>query len=147
MFDKPIIIPLACDHGGYEMKEYIMEHLIEEGYQVKDYGTYSENSVDYPDFIHPLASAINDGEHLLGIIMCGSGNGAQMTANKYLKVRAALCWNEELTILARKHNDANILAMPGRFLDFEMAYRMVKLFLDTAFEGGRHTTRVNKICK
>jgi len=147
MFDKSQTVPLASDHGGFEMKENIKEHLIKEGFQVKDYGTHSAESVDYPDYIHPIASAVNDGEYPLGIIMCGSGNGAQMTANKYPGVRAALCWNEELTILARLHNDANILAMPGRFLDFETAYRMTMLFLDTAFEGGRHTNRVNKICK
>ena len=147
MFDKSQTIPLASDHGGFEMKESIKEYLIKEGFQVKDYGTYSEESVDYPDYIHPIASAVNDGEYPLGIIMCGSGNGAQMTANKYPGVRAALCWNEELTILARLHNDANILAIPGRFLDFETANRMTRLFLDTAFEGGRHTNRVNKICK
>ena len=139
------IIPIACDHGGFEMKEFIREHLLKEGYEVKDFGTYSSESVDYPDFIHPLAREINNGTFELGIIICGSGNGAQMVANKYPKVRAALCWTEEITRLARQHNNANILALPGRFIDKELAFSMVKIFLTTNFEGGRHTLRINKI--
>ena len=139
------VIPIAADHGGYEMKEYIVKRLESEGYEVKDYGTDSPDSVDYPDFIHPLAKDIDQGRYPLGIIMCGSGNGAQMVANKYLNVRAALCWSEQITALARQHNDANILSLPGRFLDFELAYKMVKIFLETPFEGGRHSRRVEKI--
>lgn len=141
------IIPIASDHGGYEMKQFLIEKLEEAGYEVKDYGTYSTKSVDYPDMIHPLASDIEHGKFPLGIILCGSGNGAQMTANKHPHVRAALCWNEELAKLARQHNDANILALPGRFIPFDLAWRMVQLFLNTPFEGGRHTRRVEKIEK
>jgi ribose 5-phosphate isomerase B len=142
-YDYPI--PIACDHGGYEMKEYIKKELSSSGYEVIDYGTKSGDSVDYPDFIHPLARDINDGKYSKGIIICGSGNGAQMVANKYQKVRAALCWNEEVTRLAREHNDANILSLPGRFLDVKSALQLVKIFLQTSFEGGRHMRRVNKI--
>ena len=139
------IIPIACDHGGFEMKEFIRNWLIEEEFEVKDFGTYSNESVDYPDFIHPLAREINNGTYKLGIIICGSGNGAQMVANKYPHVRAALCWSEEIARLARQHNNANILALPGRFIDKELAVSLVKIFLTTDFEGGRHATRVNKI--
>jgi ribose 5-phosphate isomerase B len=142
---KNDIIPIACDHGGFEMKEYLKDSLANEGYQLKDYGTYSAESVDYPDFIHPLARQINNGTYKIGIILCGSGNGAQMVANKYPHVRAALCWTEEITSLARKHNNANIIALPGRFVDKELALKMVKIFLTTEFEGGRHETRVEKI--
>ncbi len=145
MFDKSKTIPLACDHGGFDMKEFIKKRLLEDGYKVKDFGTFSNESVDYPDLIHPLAKAVSEDEYTMGIIICGSGNGAQMTANKYYNVRAALCWNEELTVLARQHNNANILSLPGRFLDFKKAFKMVKIFLNTGFEGNRHTRRVNKI--
>jgi ribose 5-phosphate isomerase B len=112
---------------------------------VKDYGVFSDESVDYPDFIHPLARDVNDKKYPLGIIICGSGNGAQMVANKYPGIRAALCWNEEITRLARQHNNANILSLPGRFLDYEFAYLLVRIFLDTSFEGGRHSRRIEKI--
>lgn len=139
------IIPIASDHGGFEMKQFLIERLQDAGYEVKDFGTYSTDSVDYPDMIHPLARAIETGVYPLGIILCGSGNGAQMTANKHPHVRAALCWNEELAKLARQHNDANILSLPGRFIPFDQAWRMVQLFLETPFEGGRHTRRVEKI--
>jgi len=139
------IIPIASDHGGFEMKEFLIGKLKEAGYMVKDFGTYSNESVDYPDMIHPLASAIEHGEYPLGIILCGSGNGAQMTANHHHNVRAALCWNVELAKLARQHNDANILALPGRFISNELAWEMVQVFLSTDFEGGRHTKRVEKI--
>ncbi len=127
------------------MKEYLIEQLKKWGYEVKDYGTHSTESVDYPDMIHPLATAIENGEYPLGIILCGSGNGAQMTANHHHGVRAALCWNVELAELARRHNDANILALPGRFIDNETAWDMVQVFLNTPFDGGRHTQRVEKI--
>ena len=139
------IIPLSCDHGGYEMKEFLKAMLLEEHYSIFDFGTNSPDPVDYPDFIHPLAKAVNDGKYPLGIIICGSGNGAQMTANKYRNVRAALCWNEDIARLAREHNDANILALPGRFVSLEDAWKMVNVFLNTAFQGGRHLNRVNKI--
>ena len=139
------IIPIASDHGGFEMKQYIIGKLQESGYEVKDYGTHSAESVDYPDMIHPLATAIEKGEYPLGVILCGSGNGAQMTANHHPHVRAALCWNVELAKLARQHNDANILSLPGRFIPNELAWEMVQAFLNTGFEGGRHTRRVEKI--
>ena len=139
------IIPIASDHGGYEMKQFLIEKLLESGYEVKDYGTDNTESVDYPDMIHPLAKAIENGEYPIGIILCGSGNGAQMTANHHHNVRAALCWNVELAKLARQHNDANILALPGRFISNELAWEMVQVFLHTDFEGGRHLQRIKKI--
>lgn len=139
------IIPIASDHGGFQMKQYLIDKLTQAGYEVVDYGTFSEESVDYPDMIHPLANAVEVGQYPLGIILCGSGNGAQMTANKHPHVRAALCWNVELARLARQHNDANILSLPGRFIPFELAWEMVQVFLNTPFEGGRHTRRVEKI--
>lgn len=139
------IIPIASDHGGYAMKQYIVDNLKVNGYEVKDYGCFSAESVDYPDMIHPLAQDIQDGKYPLGIILCGSGNGAQMTANHHPHVRAALCWNVELGKLARQHNDANILALPGRFISNEMAWDIVKAFLTTDFEGGRHQRRIEKI--
>ena len=139
------IIPIASDHGGFEMKQFLIRKLEETGYKVKDFGTYSSESVDYPDMIHPLASSIEHEEYPLGIILCGSGNGAQMTANHHHNVRAALCWNVDLAKLARQHNDANILALPGRFISNEMAWDMVQVFLNTDFEGGRHARRVEKI--
>lgn len=141
------IIPIASDHAGFEMKSFLIRNLKANGYEVKDYGTSSEESVDYPDFIHPLASAVNDGLYERGIIICGSGNGAQMVANKYPGVRAALCWNEELGRLSRQHNNANILSLPGRFISIELAWKITKIFLDTNFEGGRHQRRVEKIAK
>lgn len=145
MTTKSNILALASDHGGFAMKEYIKERLKSTTYIVVDFGTDSEASVDYPDFIHPAASKINDGTYERGIIICGSGNGAQMTANKYPNVRAALCWNEEQTQLTRQHNDANILSLPGRFISFEQAWKMVEIFLQTPFEGGRHQQRIDKI--
>lgn len=139
------IIPIASDHGGFEMKQYLIEKLQNAGFEVRDFGTHNANSVDYPDMIHPLATAISKREFPLGIILCGSGNGAQMTANHHTHVRAALCWNVELAKLARQHNDANILALPGRFIPNELAWEMVQAFLSTEFEGGRHSARVEKI--
>jgi ribose 5-phosphate isomerase B len=141
------IIPIASDHGGFEMKSYIIDHLVGNGYEVKDFGTYTSESVDYPDFIHPLAREINAGTYKLGIILCGSGNGAQMVANKYPHVRAALCWSEEITRLARQHNNANIISLPGRFLEPDFAMKLVKIFLTTEFEGGRHQVRIDKISR
>lgn len=147
MFKKTKTIVIGSDHGGYKLKEFLKKELSKMDYKLKDYGTDSENSVDYPDIIHPLANSINDGEYEIGIIICGSGNGAQITANKYLNVRAALCWSEEQAKLARMHNDANIISLPGRFIDEETALKMVELFLNTEFEGGRHKKRVEKISK
>lgn len=147
MFDKQQKIPISCDHGGFDMKEFLRIKLEKLGYVINDMGTYSGDSVDYPDFIHPLAKAVNDGEFEKGIILCGSGNGAQMTANKYSGVRAALCWTPEQAELARKHNNANIIALPGRFISNDMAIEMALKFLNTEFEGGRHQRRVEKISK
>ncbi len=127
------------------MKAFLIGKLTAEGHEVRDFGTYGPESVDYPDFIHPLAREINNGDFPTGIIICGSGNGAQMVANKYPGVRAALCWSEEIARLARQHNNANILALPGRFVSEELAWKMVKIFLATDFEGGRHEIRVKKI--
>lgn len=141
------VLAMASDHGGFAMKEFIKEKLISESYEVKDFGTFSEDSVDYPDMIHPAAKAINDGQIELGIIMCGSGNGAQITANKYPNVRAGLCWTVEQAKLTRLHNNANIISLPGRFIDFDEAWEITKMFLSTEFEGGRHIERVNKINK
>ena len=129
------------------MKEFLRVKLEKLGYIINDMGTYSGDSVDYPDFIHPLAKAVNDGEFKTGIILCGSGNGAQMTANKYSGVRAALCWTPEQAELARKHNNANIISLPGRFVSNDMAIEMTLKFLNTEFEGGRHQRRVEKISK
>jgi len=147
MFDKQQKIPIACDHGGFEMKEYLKNKLIKLGYDIEDMGTYSDASIDYPDMIHPLAKDINDGKYQLGIILCGSGNGAQMTANKYRNVRAALCWSLEQAQLAREHNNANIISLPGRFIKKDLAMEMTLNFLNKEFEGGRHQRRVEKISK
>ena len=147
MDEKRETLALASDHGGYWLKDFVAFKLREAGYEVKDFGTYSGESVDYPDFIHPMAHAVNEGEYHRGIIMCGSGNGAQMTANKYPHVRAGLCWNVEQAQLIRKHNNANILSLPGRYVTFDEAWQMVEVFLNTEFEGGRHTRRVEKIEK
>ena len=147
MFNKQHKLPIACDHGGFEIKEFLKTKLEKLGYLIKDMGTDSPDSVDYPDLIHPLAKAVNDGEYEMGIILCGSGNGAQMTANKYPKVRAALCWSLEQAQLAREHNNANILSLPGRFVDYALAMEMALKFINSEFEGGRHQRRVEKISK
>jgi len=139
------ILGIGSDHAGFSLKQFLKEKLIKDNWNIEDFGTNSEDSIDYPDIIHPLAKIINEGKIKKGIIICGSGNGSAITANKYLNVRAALCWNLEQTELARLHNDANILSLPGRFIDFDLAYNMVKLFLSTDFEGGRHKRRVEKI--
>ena len=138
-------LALGGDHAGFELKSKLISYLRELGHDIQDYGTNSPASVDYPDYIHPLASAIENGEHDLGIIICGSGNGVAMTANKHQHIRAAICWNNDLAELARQHNDANIISIPARFVSEELAFRMVYTFITTAFEGGRHQTRVDKI--
>lgn len=137
-------IPIASDHAGFTMKKFLIEKL-NENYTVVDFGAFSEESVDYPDMIHPLAKSIEEKKYPLGIILCGSGNGAQMTANKYPHVRAALCWSVEQAQLARRHNNANILSLPARFIENDLAWKMVETFLATDFEGGRHERRVKKI--
>jgi len=138
-------IAIGCDHAGFPYKDSIKALLAGRGIAVTDYGTDSLDSVDYPDFIHPVATDVEQGKVELGIILCGSGNGASMTANKHQGVRAALCWSEEIAALARQHNDANVLSLPVRFVSESEAHLMVNTFLDTAFEGGRHARRVGKI--
>ena len=139
------IIAIACDHAGYELKETIKKFLSEKGFEIKDYGTNSSDSVDYPDMVHPLGRDINTGVYNKGIVVCGSGNGVQMTVNKYQNVRCALCWNVEIAELARMHNDANVLSLPARFIPSELALEIVDKFISTDFEGGRHLRRVEKI--
>ncbi len=138
-------IAIASDHAGYFLKEKLLSYLKKEKHEVKDFGCFSDESVDYPDFGHPLANSISAGEYELGISICGSGNGINMTANKHPGIRSALCWNEEISRLARSHNNANICALPGRFISESEAYLIVKTFIDTQFEGGRHQTRIDKI--
>ncbi|MDE7387846.1 MAG: ribose 5-phosphate isomerase B [Muribaculaceae bacterium] len=139
------MIGLCSDHAGFELKQQVIRHLQEKGLEVKDFGTYSADSCDYPDYAHPCASAIESGEVELGVAMCGSGNGISMTLNKHQGVRAALCWLPELAELARQHNDANCLVMPARFISEELAMQIVDAFFAADFEGGRHVRRVEKI--
>ena len=139
------IIPIGSDHAGYELKEQIKEFLLKKGYEVKDYGTYSADSADYPDYAHPVAEHLEKEVGGLGVLICGSGNGISMTANKHQGIRCALCWEPEIAELARLHNDANIIALPARFVSLELAEKMVETFLSTNFEGGRHANRVNKM--
>lgn len=138
-------IAIGGDHAGYILKSELIDYLKEIGYNVKDYGTYSDESTDYPDYVHPLANAIENGEFKLGIILCGSANGVSMTANKHQGIRAALSWTPEIAELGRLHNDANILAIPARYVSKEEAIEIVKAFISTEFEGGRHQRRVDKI--
>lgn len=140
-------IGIGGDHAGFSYKEAIKNFCLEGGYKVVDFGPNSEDSVDYPDYVHPLAQAVAKGEIDFGIAICGSGNGVCMTANKYNKIRAALVWNNELSALARAHNNANVLCLPARFISLEEAKKFVKTFLNTPFEGGRHQRRVDKIIK
>jgi ribose 5-phosphate isomerase B len=136
-------IAIGADHAGFDYKQAIAKWLTAE--DIKDFGTYSPDSVDYPDFSHPVASAVENGEFDFGILVCGSANGVAITANKHQGIRAAICWNEELASLARRHNDANIVCIPARFISIDEAEKIVKTFLETDFEGGRHANRVNKI--
>ena len=138
-------ISIGNDHAGTVYKESILLLLKNLGHEVKNYGTNSETSVDYPDFIHPVAKDVHSNISNLGIIICGSGNGANMTANKYSKVRSALCWTKEIAMLAKSHNNANILSIPARFTSLEQAKQIVEIFLNTPFEGGRHQNRIDKI--
>lgn len=138
-------IAIGCDHAGFPYKAAIMDHLLSRGISVRDYGAGSADSVDYPDFAHPVAEAVADGLVELGILLCGSGNGVAITANKHQQVRAALCWLPEIAALARQHNDANALALPVRFVSEATALEIVDAFLDNSFEGGRHARRVDKI--
>tara|TARA_A200000113_G_scaffold17211_2_gene15236 strand:- start:11041 stop:11472 length:432 start_codon:yes stop_codon:yes gene_type:complete len=138
-------ISIGNDHAGVDYKQAIIKHLENKGNTLNNYGTNVLGSVDYPDFIHPVAKSVQEGNVDFGIIICGSGNGAAMTANKHQKVRAALCWTKEIAELARQHNDANILSLPARYLSLPQALQMVDVFLSTKFEAGRHKNRVDKI--
>lgn len=142
-------IGMACDHAGFELKEYIKQILTERGNEVRDFGTDSAESMDYPDTAHPLAEAVEAGDVDFGVAMCGSGNGITMTLNKHQGVRAALCWAPDIAALAKQHNNANILSMPARFISKEEAVAILDAYLDARFEGGRHQRRIDKIpcCK
>lgn len=139
------IVPIGCDHAGFQLKQEVINKLESLGYEVKDFGCFSEESIDYPDYGHPVATFVEENPSTLGIVICGSGNGINMTVNKHAGIRSALCWKNEIAALARQHNDANIIALPARFLSTNEALEMVETFFTTAFEGGRHQTRVNKI--
>lgn len=141
--DKKLKIAIGADHAGFEYKELLKDHLSD--YEVKDFGTHSLDSVDYPDFAHPVASAVENGEFDFGVLVCGSANGVAITANKHQHIRAAICWQNDLASLARQHNNANIICVPARFVSEALAKEMVDTFLSTDFEGGRHANRVNKI--
>ena len=138
-------IGLACDHAGFEYKEKLKKYLLNNNNEIKDFGCYSLDSVDYPDFAHKLAKSIENGENKIGIQFCGTGNGINMSANKHQGIRSALCWNSHIAEQARLHNDANILTMPARHLSWNEIKNIVDIFLSTRFEGGRHERRVNKI--
>ena len=138
-------IAIGCDNAGFNYKETIKTYLINNGFEVKDYGAFSTDSVDYPDFGHKVAEVVVEGIVDRGIVICGTGNGINITVNKHAGVRSALCWNEEVAKLARQHNDANIIAIPARFIDENVAIKIVKIFLEEKFEGGRHQQRINKI--
>lgn len=138
-------IVIGCDHAGFDYKEHIKKYLISKDYKVLDKGTHSEDSVDYPDFVHPTVHAVRNKEATFGILICGTGNGVAMTANKYSDIRAGLCWNSNVAKLIRQHNNANVLCIPGRFVGKRMSTMIVNAFLKTNFEGGRHQRRVDKM--
>lgn len=145
VFDATKPIAMGADHAGVAFKQEVKEWLENKGYQVKDCGTYSTDSVDYPDFAHPTATSVETGEAAFGILFCGSANGVAITANKHAGIRAGLCWLPEIAELTRLHNDANMICIPARFVSIESAIEMIDLFMNTAFEGGRHQGRVDKI--
>jgi len=145
VFDASKPIAIGCDHAGFDYKPAIVKWLTDKGFQVKDFGTNSSASVDYPDFAHPVASAVENGEASFGILMCGSANGVAMAANKHQHIRAALCWQTDVATVTRQHNNANIICIPARFVSLYIAEQMIELFMSTPFEGGRHATRVDKI--
>ncbi|GAA4848553.1 ribose 5-phosphate isomerase B [Algivirga pacifica] len=140
-------IAIGGDHAGFEYKNVILDYLKEKGHEVKDFGPETDESCDYPDYIHPLAQAIEKGEFDKGVIICGSGVGVMLVANKYQSIRAALCWRKEIAELSRQHNNANVIALPARFISVEDAISFVDTFLNTEFEGGRHERRVEKISR
>lgn len=139
------IIGIGCDQGGFELKQFLLSNINELGYDYKDFGSYTPESIDYPDVAHAVANAVESGEIKRAVLICGSGNGISMAANKHKGIRAAICWNTEIAALARQHNDANIISLPGRFISKEDALACIKIFLSTPFEGGRHQRRVEKI--
>lgn len=143
MSTEKLKIAIGADHAGFECKEALKTFLA--SYEVKDFGTFNSDSVDYPDYAHPVASAVENGEFNFGILICGSANGVAITANKHQHIRAAICWQNEIADLARKHNNANVLCIPARFISIALAKEITHTFLTTAFEGGRHQTRVSKI--
>ena len=144
-FNRSLPLAIGCDHAGFEYKEQLKKMLADAGWQVVDKGTYSADSTDYPDYAHPVATMVEQQEAAAGILVCGSGNGVCMTANKHKGIRAALCWLDEIAMLARQHNNANVICIPSRFVSLELAEQMTTTFLNTDFEGGRHERRVEKI--
>jgi ribose 5-phosphate isomerase B len=138
-------VAIGSDHAGFSLKEEVIRYLLNNGFEVEDFGAYSDERVDYPDFAHPVANAVETHAVDMGVVICGSGNGVNMTANRHHGVRSALCWNAEIAKLARQHNDANVIALPARFISVEEAEKCINEFFSTEFEGGRHTDRVKKI--
>jgi ribose 5-phosphate isomerase B len=145
VFDSAKPIAIGSDHAGFAYKAALLEWLSGKGYPVKDFGSLSADSVDYPDFAHPVATSVENGESAFGILMCGTANGVAMTANKHPHIRAALCWQNDIAVVCRQHNNANIICIPSRFVSLVLAQQMIELFMTTIFEGGRHATRVTKI--
>ena len=142
---RTLTIAIGCDHAGFSLKNPVIQHLRKKGFDVLDFGTDSDASVDYPDFAHPTAEAVESGKANFGIVICGTGNGVAITANKHQDIRCALCWQEDVAERARSHNDANMLALPARFISEELGLKIVDIFMETAFEGGRHANRVRKM--
>jgi len=145
MNDKPTTIIISSDHAGYEMKQQLKNYIEKKGLDVIDTGTYSPEAVDYPEFGHKLGEMIGSGQYAMGISICGTGNGINMTTNKHKGVRGAICWNKEIAEMARKHNDANICSLAARYLDIQEAKEIVDIFISTGFDGGRHARRIKKI--
>jgi ribose 5-phosphate isomerase B len=140
-----MIIPIGCDHAGFDLKVRIIDHFSTLGFTFDDKGCYSNDSIDYADFAHPVASLVESTIGMKGILLCGSGNGINMTANKHQGIRSALCWSPEIAKLAREHNDANVVTLPARFITEEIAFEIISIFFSTEFEGGRHQNRIDKI--
>ncbi|MBL4594905.1 MAG: ribose 5-phosphate isomerase B [Flavobacteriales bacterium] len=138
-------IAIGSDHAGFDLKEKVKEYLTNSGIKFEDFGPFSDDRADYPDYAHPVASSVENKNADLGILICGSGNGINMTANKHQEIRSALCWREDIAEMARLHNDANIIALPARYISEELALKCIDIFLKTEFEGGRHADRVKKI--
>jgi ribose 5-phosphate isomerase B len=144
-FDLSKPVAIGSDHAGFSYKTALVQWLNQKGIQVRDMGVYENKSVDYPDYAHPVASSVEEGESAFGILLCGTGNGVCMTANKHQGIRAAMCWDTDVSRLVRQHNNANIICLPARFVALDLAKNMIELFMDTHFEGGRHGIRVDKI--